>query len=487
MTPPRSDSRSPWIGGLVAFAALWWLFDLAVLRSGVPDRLDDVWEYGVAARTLLEGHGFRTILIHPPLWTLRDSALTVPVLIHGPLLSLLFTPFVALLGAHALDGLAWFAALGAILVIPPLVRLGERCGSAAVGGAAALIWTVAPLTIHSVHHDVALTIGTALLVAALELATREAPRPFAAGVALGLACLARHEMLAGLPLLALAAGSGGWRLLLGAVLPLGPWWIHNAIAVGQPLFNLSSYLAIGYWGNRPSIGVLRDFSLPPARFGTTLAAWLPGNLDKWVAFFPHAVKRALLTPADSIGWLAPIGAAFALARPPRRVALLALAIALIPVVVMTVTLYDPRYVVPFLPLYALGAARAAYEIAARAPSWARRPRAWIGLLVLLLLPVTGPALREEAAHSARQREVLAREEAAIAAWSGRLARAEREAGVTEPLPVFSDTPDLVAWLTRRPTIWFTIEDLRQLSPAATAERPARPDTLHTWFHVPPPW
>jgi len=478
------------MAGAIAFAVAWWLFDLLVLRAGVPDRLDDTWEYGVVARALLDGHGFRTLVIHPPLWGLVDADLMVPVLIHGPLVPVLLAPLLALFGPAALDGIAWIAALGALAVVPSLVRLGERCGGAAIGGAAALLWTLAPLTLRSVHHDVALTLGAALLVAAAELVTR--PRanaasgpPLAAGLALGLACLVRHELLAALPLFALAAGAAGWRLLAGAALALVPWWTHHALAVGQPLFNLSSYLLIGYWGAWPGISILRDFSLTPDRFTAALAASFPGILEKWTSFAPHAVKRALLAPVAALGWLALLGAAFALARAAtRRTALLLAALAAIPVAVMTLTLYDDRYLVPFLPLYALAAARGAHDLAQRLPWWMHRPRAWIGLLLLVMIPATGPAMREEAEQARSAERLLADERAAIAAWAARLgpAPADSAAGPAARL-LFSDTPDLVAWTTGRSTVWLSHEQLARLPLEAVAGGPpARPDARRTWFH-----
>lgn len=97
------------------FAACAWLIDLAVLRGGTPHPLDDTWEYGLVARSLLAGHGFRTPMIHPPLWGLHDASNTVPVLVHGPLLSLLGAPWLAWFGPGALDGAAWLAAAFAVL------------------------------------------------------------------------------------------------------------------------------------------------------------------------------------------------------------------------------------------------------------------------------------------------------------------------------------------------------------------------------------
>src|SRR5512143_3264505 len=108
----------------------------AVLGAGVPDPLDDVGEYGVTARQLLAGHGFRTTVIHPPLWGLRDAALSVPVLVHGPLLPLLAAPALAALGAGALDHAAWPAALFAFLAAALVFRTGTRHFGPAAGAAA---------------------------------------------------------------------------------------------------------------------------------------------------------------------------------------------------------------------------------------------------------------------------------------------------------------------------------------------------------------
>src|SRR5215831_16727078 len=224
------------------FAAAWWIFDLAVLRAGVPDRLDDTWEYGLVARSLLTGHGFRTPVLHPPLWALRDASLTVPVLVHGPLVPSLLAIPLALFGNGSLDHIAWLGALGALAAILPLVRLGERCGDAALGFAAAILWTLSPLTLNAVHHDVGLTLGAVLAMAALELATRPAPRAGLAGIAIGLAALVRPELQCAIPILAVFAGRRAVPLLLGAGACLLPWWIHHLRAVGQPFFNLSSYL-----------------------------------------------------------------------------------------------------------------------------------------------------------------------------------------------------------------------------------------------------
>lgn len=68
-----SDSRrTPWLAAAACLAAAFWIFDLAVLRAGVPHPLDDLWEYALVARHLLADGRWHTSLIYPPLWPLRD-------------------------------------------------------------------------------------------------------------------------------------------------------------------------------------------------------------------------------------------------------------------------------------------------------------------------------------------------------------------------------------------------------------------------------
>src|SRR5258708_14468255 len=98
MLDSRGARVRPWRRGVLAFAAAFWLFDLVVLRAGVPDPLDDTWEYGVVARALLAGRGFVTGVIHPPLWSLRDAHGAVPVLVHAPRLPLLLAPLLRAFG-----------------------------------------------------------------------------------------------------------------------------------------------------------------------------------------------------------------------------------------------------------------------------------------------------------------------------------------------------------------------------------------------------
>lgn len=478
MRPYATRRSGPWLAGTVAFLALFWLADLAGLRAGVPDPLDDSWEYGAVARSLLSGHGFRTPVVHPPLWQLRDASDTVPVLVHGPLLPVLLAPFVAVFGPATLDHVAWLAALFAVLAALALRGLGERWHAAPTGTAAALAFTLSPLTLRAVHHDVALTLGAWLLAAALNQLARTRPHGGRAGLALGAGLLVRPEFLLALPLLALLAGPARRRFVLVALAPLVPWMWHGWIHAGSPLFNLSSYLLVGYWGARPEISVMRDFGLPPRAWPQALANELGSLPGKWLAFFPRALKRVLLAPSPFAGWLAPLGALLALQAPAGRpLALALLALALLPLGIMTVTLFDERYVVPFLPAFALAAARGAAEAAEWLPAWARRPRAWMTALVLLLALAAVPALEAGRGEAAGARARLRAERAALA---------ELPAAAPGGNPVFSDTPDFVAWTLRRPSLWVTRAEYEALPLAGAggpADRPARRADDVTWFHA----
>lgn len=505
-----------WLLAVLVLGALYWAFDLARLQAGVPDPLDDTWEYGVAARHLLAGDGFRTSVIHPPLWGLRDTALTVPLLIHGPVLPLLFAPALLVFGAGALDQVAWLAALFALLTALLLCRLGTRHFGPAAGAAAAALFTLSPLTLRAVHHDVSPLAGAFLLLLVFDLLARDRPRYTAAAFVLGLGILVRPEMalaLVGLSLL--AGGMGTVRLALGIAVVSGAWWWHNWAATGSPFFNLSSYLLLGDSARWPWLAVLRDFSLTPARWPRVLSELSPELARKAQASLPHVLKRTLMAPSGLTGWLAAVGLAVGVARASTRwVALAAFVCALVPVAVMSTTFCELRYLVPFLPLWSLAAAVAAEWLWGRLPR-VGRSRGWLPVLVLLMLPATVPALRQEAGLARALAARLAAERAALAPRVTPAVALPRitalglewpvETARVAPRLMFSDTPDFVDWTTGRPTIWVTRNEYARLpdplaAPGSRGSKPAkragagspaarRADSLpargtdgDTWFH-----
>jgi hypothetical protein len=485
MREPRA-SRSRWWIGVLVFAALFWTLDLGILRGGVPHPLDDGWEDGLIARNLVSGVGFRSHMLYPPLWPLRDPrTLTVPVLIHGPLLPILTAPVISLLGPRALDRVAWAAGLLAALVVLPLFRLVARRFGEPAAAMACMLWTLSPLTLEAVHHSLSVILGAFLFVGALERIDRDPPRALAGGILAGLGLLVRPEMLLAAPLLAALTWRNARsvlpaaRFVAGFVVCALPWWVHHALVTGSPFFNLSSYTLIGYWGDRPGVSVLNDFSLTLDRWPAAFRAALPSLPRKWIAFAPYAAKHALFAPSGGTGWLAIFGIVPALrARETRTLALFSAGLAAIPLLSMTIASHQPLYLVPFLPLYATAAAIGIHVVMRALPRWAHRPRAEIGALLLLLLPSILPALREGWSESRILEARLARERGALAA-AGLAPRGNVE-------PMFSDTPDFVAWTTHRPVFWTTRDQFERLyRPGSDAPKrftlPPR-DRATGWFH-----
>ena len=115
------------------------------------------------------------------------------------------------------------------------------------------------------------------------------------------------------------------------------------------------------------------------------------------------------------------------------------------------------------------------------PAWAHRRRTLILALLLAILPSTGPALVESSGEARMLERWLAVERAALARESVPVA--------ARSAPMFSDTPDFVAWTTHRPTLWLTREEYQRLyahSPRggrSDLPPPPRPDEL--WFHEDP--
>jgi len=493
----RHPRARTWLAAVFVVVALFWVFDLGWLRAGVPDRLDDTWEYGVAARHLLAGDGFRTSVIHPPLWSLRDAALTVPILVHGPLVPVLLAPVLALFGAGVLDRIAWSGAFFALLTALLLCRLGTRHFGPAVGAAAALLFTLSPLTLQAVHHDATLVAGAFLLLLAFDLLARDRPQWTAAAIVLGLGVLVRTEMtLALFGLSMLAGGSGTVTLLFGMAMVAGAWWWHNWSATGSPLFSLPTYLLVGYSERWPGISVLRDFSLTPAQWPRELVESAPELRHRAQTSLRHTLEFAILAPSALTGWLAAVGVVVGAARASTRwIAIAAFVCTIVPLAVIVLTLPDIRHIVPYLPLWALSAAVAAEWLWGRIPR-ARRAPGWLPVLAILMLCATVPALRRGAREAREFATLLAVDRAALASrvtpavTLPRLTALglEQPVGVapTAPRLMFSDTPDFVAWTTGRPTVWVTRDEYARLPAPGTAvsadSPPPRGAAADTWFH-----
>jgi hypothetical protein len=131
--------------------------------------------------------------------------------------------------------------------------------------------------------------------------------------------------------------------------------------------------------------------------------------------------------------------------------------------------------VPFMPLYALGAALGARFLAGRL----RVPRLWWVALVVLMAPSVVMALRAGHLEAGTLRDSLAAERAGLSNLA---------LGDSTRL-VFSDTPDFVAWTTGVPTVWVSRDEFDALygGDGERARRLGLPahGEVATWFHDDP--
>jgi hypothetical protein len=104
----------------------------------------------------------------------------------------------------------------------------------------------------------------------------------------------------------------------------------------------------------------------------------------------------------------------------------------------------------------------------RMPPWARRPRAWIGALLLIIAPTVAPFARDQVTEARAHRDVLEQDRLAAAASA-----AGRPRG-TAPCLAFSDRPDFFAWSTGCSVVWVTREEYLRLPTAPDSTgRPVR--------------
>jgi len=161
----------------------------------------------------------------------------------------------------------------------------------------------------------------------------------------------------------------------------------------------------------------------------------------------------------------------------RRLALAGGALALLPVAMMTLAYPQRLYLVTFLPLYALAAVLGLRAALRALPAWAHRPRTLIGALALLVMPSTLPALKQAADEARTTERRLVAERAALRPLAAR----------GTPRPLFSDTPDFVAWTTGRPTFWISLGDFTRLY-ASNSDAPRQlglpaQGEAQGWFHA----
>lgn len=482
MVPRAAAEVLPRVVVVAAACALWWVGVLLAVPGGSPELLSDAWEYALFARHLAEGWGFRTSAIHPPLWPLHDERLTVPMLVHGPMLPCLITPFLLISRDAAVAAIPWIAALFATLTGVTLYRVASRMAGGPAGAAAVLLFTLSPLAIHAVLSDPSFAIGA--FWSALAIERLAAGRAVQAGLACGAGTLVRPEFLLVAPLLALAAQGAGWRLLAGAVLPWLPWAWHQTAASGVPAFNLSSYLLIAFTPAYPDLSALRDFDLRIDRWHAVLLRELPGLWTKWLHAAPRALKHMIVAPGAATGWLAVLAllaarrGALAPLLPGARVVL----VMAVPPLLMIAAQHRPDFMTTLLPLWALLAVLGALFLAG--PRDASRRRWVLIALVVLAIPGAWRAVGDHAFSAAMWRDWLARERSVLMSPPG----PGLSGGAHGPL-IFTDAPGFLSWTTGRTAVWVTQAELERFYLEVRTGRrvlpPGFPPQIAeaaTWFH-----
>ncbi len=199
---------------------------------------NDSYYYSIQARRLALGEPF------------RDLFTDQPGAEHGPLTSTLMAPF-----SYADDYVRWqrlVTVLCGITLVWVIGRLGRRLGGRRVGWLAAGIAAIYPnLWLNDglvMSESISMLTVAAVVWFALDAAERPVRRSvLTLGAALGLAVLARSELVLLLPLvvcwLAICLRRSDQRIVpavsavaAAAMLVIGPWIVFNLVRFQQPVF-----------------------------------------------------------------------------------------------------------------------------------------------------------------------------------------------------------------------------------------------------------
>jgi hypothetical protein len=246
-----------WFGRPAAIlaAALALRLLLVLPALGSPPFSDEA-DYHQLACNLAAGRGYvgedgRPTAWRPPLW---PAAMAVVYRVAGD------RPAAARLAQVVLGTLL----VGLVLALAAAVEPDDRAATALAGWWA----TLSPALLYYSCSLFSETLYALCLAASLLLLLRPRRRwsAVAAGVLLGLACLARGATLVLAPLLLLWLGRrDGWRaaaaLAAGLALSVGPWTARNAAVLGAPIPVDTNGAANFFWGNHPQAPLLRAWDI----------------------------------------------------------------------------------------------------------------------------------------------------------------------------------------------------------------------------------
>ncbi|MBE7558910.1 glycosyltransferase family 39 protein [bacterium] len=297
---PDGARRSVVVGTLTLSYLLVVLLSLHFHARAFVSGNGDAADYASMGRNLARGEGFRSSVVYPLQLAMfcEEDPHRAPNLHRPPLLPLVYGALFLLLGAHGWIVWAVSAAMLAATAFV-IVRSGRLPWEARAAGAAALL--AYPTTV--VFAASGMTEPAAALVCVF-LAARLSGHSWKTrrgavvlGGLAGLAALLKYPLAMLLPFVLWAAWRGAEsRLRWKAPTTIGaawlavvlPWWVHNAVVVGDPFFTLQSRFEVtkGLPGYELFRVARSDSPVEPLSFAAQNAAALAGkSLAAWRGFF----------------------------------------------------------------------------------------------------------------------------------------------------------------------------------------------------------
>lgn len=458
-----------------------WLWFVHARAWGLGERSPvlnyDTAQYAVAARELSE-HGVLATPFALPLELARHPRPPWPLAVVQPGLVGVEAALFKL--AATMPGLARPARLDDVTLVPALLcffavglllafaarRLLERHAAAATplerdlaGFVVGLCFLLDPEAQHFAtagFTELPFTLG--LVLALAMLAFESAPRrPLLFGLLLGVAGSFRANMLLLAPLLALAAAALAPRprrarvllfALVGFALPLAPWWIYKWRAFGSPGWDLTRFVVWDGVQGRSWFSLYHLPDLPALPHGAAAATLLARKA---------ATNTSSLLLALGVGlrplWIGALVLWLALARPPRALAVGAVAIlgaTLLGVLAAALTIPWTRFLFPArVPLEAAGLIALWGLLAHLGGGGASAAGRALRVLAAVLALGWGALQTSRGAAEARAASAD-RGVPGSATLAGLAARLDHALSAGEP--VMSNLGPILAWHTRRPVL-----------------------------------
>lgn len=254
---------------------------LLVLSYPTPTPHSDAWDYAQLARNVAEGEGFVSDFTYPVAYGF-DTAPPFATLWRLPLYPLLLAVPFQFESLQSVETLRWvsgvFFVLGALLT----GLVARRYLRQSLAWLAVVLYLLSPQLIQSMTRGLSEPLYVSLVLMACLSLSRETLRwDMVGGFLLGLSWVTRSNTLFLLP------GVAIWLLLrpvarkqqmlflaavfLSAGLVCLPWWIRNALAVGDATLNISSYLPSMFTPSWPGWSLFR--TLVPEGAPVPVAPW----------------------------------------------------------------------------------------------------------------------------------------------------------------------------------------------------------------------